>query len=285
MSERRVGDFLRSKPRESFVLSTKVGRLLNAPANAKEFRSETFWTSALPFEWHFDYGRDAVLRSFDDSLQRLGLNRVDLLLVHDLEPRSDWDAQAFAARLGEFGSGGGFAALEELRSDKSISGIGAGINQAESVTALLGRFDLDVVLLAGRYTLLNQDALEVALPTCQERDVGMVVGGVFNSGILATGAGEGAKFAYQPATPEIIDRVRQLERVCRDHRVDLASAALQFPLAHPAVVSVIPGAAHPGEVRQNVEGVSSSISGQFWRDLSERGLLRSDAPLPGEASS
>ena len=280
MSEHRVGRFLRSKPRSSYVLSTKVGRLVSRPAKPASFRPTAFWANALPFEWRFDYRRDAVLRSYEDSLQRLGVNRTNLVLIHDIELGAHGSAEALEARFDELDGGGGFGALEELRASGSIDAIGIGLNQAEAVRPFLERFDVDVVLLAGCYTLLESSALEEALPTCAERGISVVAGGVFNSGILATGIVPDATFDYRVASPEIVERVRRLIEVCKRHGVELGAAALRFPLAHDAVVAVIPGAATPGEVRENAAHLAQAIPDEFWVDLQREALLPLDVPVP-----
>jgi D-threo-aldose 1-dehydrogenase len=279
-AEHHVGRFLRSKPRDEFVVSTKVGRVLNRPRDPGSFRTDTSWGNALPFEWRFDYGRDAVLRSHEDSLQRLGLNRVELLLIHDLDVGVHGGEEAFAERLEELDSGGGFRALAGLRDEGAVAGIGAGLNEAGSVVRLLERFDLDVCLLAGRYTLLEQDALDEALPLCEERGVAVLVGGVFNSGILATGPAPGARYEYEEAPDEVVERVRRLAETCSRHEVELAASALQLPLAHPAVVGVIAGAESPEEVRRNLAHLERPIPARFWAALRDEGLIRADAPIP-----
>ena len=284
MSEHRVGRVLRSKPRDSFVISTKVGRVLTRPVAPASYRPSDAWSSGLPFACHFDYGRDGVLRSFEDSLQRLGLNRLDILLVHDLEPAAHGGEEAARSHIEELDAGGGFAALEELRVTGAVGANGAGHNDPDAVTVLLERFDLDVILLAGRYTLLRQDALDRALPACEERRISMIIGGVFNSGILAAAADEDGTFEYAPPSPEIRDRAGRLRAACDRHGVELAAAALRFPLAHPAVASVIPGGANPHQVRQNAERVARPVAAALWSELRDDGLLRRDAPLPAGAS-
>jgi D-threo-aldose 1-dehydrogenase len=279
-SEHRLGRFLRSKARDEFVVSTKVGRVLSRPRDPRSFQPTTLWANALPFEWRFDYRHDAVLRSFEDSLQRLGLNRVELLLIHDLDVGVHGGASAFAQRVNELDRGGGFRALAELRDEGAVDGIGAGLNESGSVARLLERFDLDVCLLAGRYTLLEQDALDEALPLCEERGVSVMIGGVFNSGILATGPVAGATYEYEEAPREVVERVRLLAEACSRHDVELPAAALQFPLAHPSVAAVIAGAESAAEVGQNLARFARPIPGRLWTALREEGLIRADAPVP-----
>ena len=290
MSEHRVGRFLRTKPRSSFVLSTKVGRVITRPPAPMDFRPDVFWSNALPFEWHFDYTRDAILRSFEDSLQRLGLNRVDLLWVHDVERGAHGGGDGVKERLDELDRGGGFAALSELRRSGAVQGIGIALNEDEAVPALVERFDVDSILLAGPYTLLEQGALEWTLPMCQARRIGVVVGKVFHSGVLATGLTRLAQFASDvPASPGyegppagLVDRVSVLAEVYGRFGVELGTAAMRFPLGHPAVGSVIPGAALPNEVRQNAERFVRRVPAALWRELQGAGLIRPDAPFPPE---
>ncbi|MCU1491830.1 MAG: pld1 2 [Acidimicrobiaceae bacterium] len=281
MSEHRVGQFLRGKPRDAFVISTKVGRVLHRPGPGKA-STATFWTSALPFDAHFDYRHDAILRSYEDSLQRLGLSRVDILFVHDLEPEAHGGDEGFDRRVEELEAGGGFAALEALRTAGEIGAIGAGVNDATAALALVRRFDLDAVLIAGRYTLLEQGALEALLPVCEERKIGVVIGSVFNSGILAGGGAETSTYEGEPAPEEIAERVGQLQHVCSRHGVALGSAALRFPLAHPAVCSVIPGAARPSEVTENARRLHWSIPPALWEELRSSGLIAREAPIPAD---
>jgi D-threo-aldose 1-dehydrogenase len=230
----------------------------------------------------FDYSYDGIHRAYEDSLQRLGLARVDLAIVHDLDlgyhaPQVRWDA--YAAQL----ITGGWRALQELRSAGLIRGIGIGINPLGMIPRFLEMFDdIDFFLLAGRYTLMEQGALDVELPACAERGVSIVIGAVFNSGILATGPVAAARYNYREATPEALHKVARIKAICDRYRVPLAAAALQFPLAHPAVVSVIPGPMRPGEARLNAQAYHHPISLDLWRELKVEGLLREDAPTPDQ---
>jgi D-threo-aldose 1-dehydrogenase len=279
LSEHRVGRFLRQRPRTEFLLSTKVGRLLHAPRDVAKYR-KVFWTGGLDFDYRFDYGYDAIMRSMEDSFQRLGLNRVDVLLIHDLDVythRSQLQVDAHLTRL----LTGGWRALAELRAGGMIGAIGAGLNDAGMMLRLLETTDLDFFLLALRYTLLEHATLDVELPRCVEKGVGLVIGGVFNSGIAATGAVAGAYYNYAPATPEIMQRVARIEAVCRRHNVPLPAAALQFPLGHPAVAAVIPGAFSPAQVAANIEAVRHPIPADCWAELKREKLIRADAPTPG----
>jgi D-threo-aldose 1-dehydrogenase len=276
LSEHRVGQFLRSRPRNEFLLSTKVGRLLHAPWDVAKYK-KVFWTGGLDFEFRFDYGYDAIMRSMEDSFQRLGLNRVDVLLIHDLDVFTHGSQLQVDAHLTQLLTGG-WRALVDLRAGGMIGAIGAGLNDAGMMLRLLETTDLDFFLLAMRYTLLEHDTLDVELPRCVEKGVGLVIGGVFNSGISATGAVPGATYNYAPATPEIMRRVARIEAVCRRHDVPLPAAALQFPLGHPAVAAVIPGAISPAQVAANIAGVRQKIPTDFWAELKREKLIRADAP-------
>jgi D-threo-aldose 1-dehydrogenase len=276
-SEHRIGRFLYTKPRDEFVLSTKVGRVLKAPRRAGAFDTG-FWTGGLHFDHVFDYSYDGVMRSFEDSLQRLGMNRIDLAIIHDLDFRHHIHAEKVSAYMAQLATGG-WRALEELRDAGVIRGIGCGINELGMIPRFLDLFDLDFFLIALRYTLAEQDTLTRELPYCSERNVGVVIGGVFNSGILASGAVPGAKYNYEDATPEQMELVRRLDAVCRRHGVPLAAAALQFPLGHDCVASVIPGAIAPEQVAANLRDFSHPIPDDLWAELKHEKLLREDAPL------
>ncbi len=273
LSERRLGEALRSRPRESFVLSTKVGRVLEPgtpPAGAY-----VELPSLVP---RFDYSEAGALRSVEESLGRLGLDRVDVLYIHDIDAFTH-GAEGAPARFREAMSGA-YRAIERLRREGRVRAIGVGVNEWEACQRAAEAADFDCFLLAGRYTLLEQEALESFLPLCERRGIGVVIGGPLNSGILATGPVPGATYNYRPAPPAILDRARRLERVCASHGVPLAAAALQFPLAHPAVACVIPGARSVGEVEQNVALLARPLPAALWRDLKAEGLVRADAPTP-----
>ncbi len=275
LSEHRVGSFLFQKPRHEFVLSTKVGRVLRAPAVKANFKAPLF-LGGLPFDHYFDYTYDGIMRSYEDSLQRLRLNSIDLLVVHDLELcHHGAELQTYMDQLTD----SGWRALEELRSTGEIRAVGAGINERGGIPRFLERFDLDFFVLAWPYTLLEQDALD-ELPLCQERGVGIILASVFSSGILVTGAVEGAKHNYQDAQREILVRVSHIEQVCRRHNVSMAAAALQFPLAHPCVASVIPGAQERHQVDENLSYFREEIPSALWEELKAEGFIRLDAPTP-----
>lgn len=280
-SEHRMGHALRGKPRERFVLSTKVGRVLIRPHDVSGPGPYSGrWAGGLPFDLRFDYTREGVLRSYDDSLQRLGMTRIDALVVHDLDLKFQQDEAGIAARLAELDRGGGFAALAELRSRGEISAIGAGINHVGMIPRFLERFEMDFFLVAMPYTLLDQPALDAELPLCVERGVAVVIGAVFSSGILARPAEPGAQYGYKPVEAGVRDRVARIEAVCRRHGVPIGAAALQFPLAHPAVVSVIPGADSAEQVRTNLQWMRIAIPPALWEALKGERLIRSDAPTP-----
>jgi D-threo-aldose 1-dehydrogenase len=277
LSEHRLGEALRGKQRDELVLSTKVGRLLRPGEPATTGHSQ--FPGSLPFAAVYDYSYDGVLRSVDDSLQRLGTHRIDILLVHDLDVWTHGSEEARRIRVQEF-MAGGYRAMIKLREQGAVRAIGAGINETAACQDLAERGDFDCFLLAGRYTLLEQAPLDEFLPLCARRNIALIIGGPYNTGILATGAIEGAYFQYAPATPEIMDRVRQIEAVCERHGVRLPTAALQFPLGHPVVATVIPGTRSPAEVAQNVEIFAPQIPPDFWAELKHEGLLRADAPTP-----
>ena len=277
LSEIRCGRALDNRPRSDFVLSTKVGRWFHPPAKPEAFQTD--WAGGLKFDLVHDYSYDGIMRAYEQSHMRLGMNRIDMLLIHDLDfwfHKTEAKVAAYLAQL--FTSG--WRALEELRSQGLIRAVGAGINELGMMPRFLDMLDIDFFLVALRYTLLEQETLETELPYCERRNVGIVIGGVYNSGITATGAVEGAKYNYQDATPSIMERVRRIEAVCRSHSVPLAAAALQFPLGHPAVASVIPGAIHPDQVRQNVENFRHAIPPALWSDLKSEGLISKASPTP-----
>ena len=277
-SEHRMGHFLRQQPRQDFALSTKVGRVYR-PADSPKFRTPP-WVGGLPFELRFDYTYDGIMRSWEDSLMRLGLNRVELLVIHDLDVGYHGAGEVLQNYRKDLESGG-IRALEELKSAGAIRGIGAGINDAGLVPYFLEAFELDFLLMAMPYTLLDQGPLKNTLPDCARKGVSIVIGSPFASGILATGPIEGAVYNYAPAEPAVIEKTRRIEAVCESHDVSLQAAAVQFPLGHASVVSVIPGATRPDHVTSNLENLKTIIPGSLWSDLKNEGLLAPDAPLPG----
>jgi D-threo-aldose 1-dehydrogenase len=279
LSEIRTGRFLDNKPRSEFVLSSKVGRWFFPPANPDAFDTG-FWAGGLRFDHVHDYSYDGIMRSYEQSQMRLGMNRIDLLLIHDLDFWFHATEAKVAAYLGQLFTSG-WRALDQLRSHGLIRGVGAGINELGMMPRFLDMVGLDFFIVALRYTLMEQDVLEAEFPYCERAGVGVVIGGVYNSGITATGAVAGAKYNYADATPEVMERVRRIEATCKAHHTPLAAAALQFPLAHPIVASVIPGAISPDQVRQNVENFRHEIPAALWSDLKRDGLLSERAPTPG----
>ena len=278
ISEHRLGNFLRQKPRDEFVVSTKVGRVLTATRDPASFDG-TPWAAPLPFDWRFDYSYDGIMRSYEDSLQRLGLPSVDMLLIHDLDfwfNQTEVKVNAYLSQL--FTSG--FRALEELRSTGAIKAIGAGINELGMMPRFLDLVDVDFFIVALPYTLLDQEVLDEEFPRCEEMGVGAVIGALFASGILATGPVAGAKYKYEDAPPEIIEKTRRIEAVCQRHGTPLRAAAMQFPLAHPITAAIIPGALEPAHVQGNAELLSHEIPAALWAELKQEGLLREDAPVP-----
>ena len=277
-AEHRLGRQLYRRPRKDFVVSSKIGRLLRRPLKSGPIaRGE--WLGGLEFDAVFDYSYDGVMRSFEDSLQRLGLNQIDLLLIHDLDP---WHFKT-EARVGPYMNQlytSGWRALEELRDAGVIKGIGAGFNLKETIPRYLELFDIDFFLIAMRYTLLEQDMLDHEIPLCEARGVGLVIGGPYNSGITATGSGPRAMYNYEPAGPEIQARVARMEAVCKRHGAPLAAAALQFPLGHKIVASVIPGAVSKAQVDMNLAAFNHRIPPDLWAELKHEKLIRADAPTP-----
>jgi D-threo-aldose 1-dehydrogenase len=277
-AEHRVGRALYRKPRDQIVISSKVGRILRRPFKPAPFEHGE-WLGGLEFDAVFDYSYDGVMRSFEDSLQRLGINRIDVLLIHDLDR---WHFKT-EAKVGPYMNQlftSGWRALEELRDQGVIKGIGAGFNTMGTIPRYLDLFDIDFFLIAMRYTLLEQEVLDEEFPRCAERGVGIVVGGTYNSGILATGAVPHAMHNYEPAQHDVLQRVARMEAVCSRYKVPLAAAALQFPLGHPIVASVIPGAISRMQVAQNLAAFNHEIPSELWAELKHEGLVRADAPVP-----
>lgn len=277
LSETRLNPFLRNKPRDDYVLSTKVGRLIQHCA-PKYRAGAGKWFDVPCRREHYDYSYDGVMRSFEHSFSRLGVDRIDILHVHDLCVFSHGSKEISDMRIEEFFGGGGYDAMISLRDQGVIKAISGGINEWEVCQTLAERGDFDLFLLAGRYTLLEQTALDSFLPLCQARGIGIITGGPYNSGILATGAKPGAFYNYDPAPAHIIDRVNAIETVCKAHNVRMIDAAFQFPLLHPAHVSVIPGGQGVNEMASNFQAAQADIPAALWTDLKTKGLLREDAP-------
>ncbi|MEQ9245831.1 MAG: aldo/keto reductase [Nitratireductor sp.] len=280
LSEQRFGQAIRRFGRDAITLSTKVGRLLEDCG--PDAVTPTAFVDTPQKKIVYDYTYDGVMRSHEASLARLGVERVDILLVHDVDVFTHGSQEASDAKVRELFDGGGYRALCELKEAGQVRAIGAGVNEWQVCERLLGLGDFDAFLLAGRYTLLEQEALDSFLPLCVKRDVGIILGGPYNSGILATGAIEGARYNYEPAPADILDRVRRIEAVCAAHGVKLIEAALQFVMGHPAVRTVIPGAMTPEEVEANIALFSRNVPAGLWSDLKGQNLIRPDAPTPEE---
>ncbi|GLS34166.1 D-threo-aldose 1-dehydrogenase [Mesorhizobium albiziae] len=284
LSETRLNRFLRGKPRDEYLLSTKVGRILEVCAPEERTGIGKFFDTPTRRE-RYDYSYDGVMRSFEASLERLGVDHVDILYVHDLDLFTHGSQAALDPKREEF-MRSGYSALVSLRDQKVISAFGGGLNESEASQWLAERGDFDLFLLAGRYTLLEQAALETFLPLCQQRGIGIVLGGPYNSGILAAGPKAGAFFNYSEAPQTVIKRVARIEAVCQRHGVRLIEAALKFPLMHPSVVSVIPGGQSVAEVRSNRSILNVEIPTALWDDLKGQGLMRPDAPtVAGKAAA
>lgn len=280
LSELRLGHFLRQQTRNDFILATKVGRLFRVPTDVEAYAaSPRSWEHALLFEHHYDYSYDGVMRSWEDSLTRLGLTHVDMLLIHDLDIGNMKSETLYGSHLGDLAKGG-IRALRELKATGRIGAIGAGINHLGTIPRFLDLIDLDFFLVASPYTLLDQPVLDLEFPLCESRGVGIIVGQVFASGILATGAIPGARYNYREAPPDVIEKVRGIEAVCARHGVPLAAASMQFPLHHPLVASIIPGAFAPEQVERNIATMRTVVPDALWVDLKKNGLLREDAPTP-----
>lgn len=276
-SELRFGAALRDRPREQFTLSTKIGRVLRALRPGETMPPGSRIGGLPGFAPRFDYSYDGVMRSIEQSCLRLGLSRLDVVLVHDVDRRNCGDL--FEQRFREVMEGA-HRALVELRDAGVIGAIGCGLNETEATLRFLREGDFDCMLLAGRYTLLEQGALTELLPECERRQCSIILGGPFNSGLLAGPVQDGAWYDYKPAPPEIIAHARRLEAVCARHAVPLPAAALHFVLAHPAVSSVIPGALSAEEIRQNAAHCRRAIPAALWAELRHEGLLHPDAPVP-----
>ncbi len=268
LSERRLGRALMGAPRDAYVLSTKVGRLLEPLPAPHAHDTEGFAVQAS-HRRVWDFSRDGVLRSLEASLERLGVDRVDIVYLHDPD-------EHYTEALDN-----AYPVLAELRSEGVIASIGAGMNQTAMLTDFARNTDMDLMMLAGRYTMLEQPALDELLPTCVEKRIGIVAAGVFNSGLLARPApSPGARYDYRTAPEELVARARRIAEICAQHDTTLPAAALAFPLAHPAVVSVCVGARSPDQVIRNCEEYARQPPPALWHKLTTAGLVRRDAPLP-----
>ena len=277
LSEHRLGRGLWHVERSGIVVSTKVGRVYHRPTDLRGFSTKP-WAGGLPFQLQFDYSGAGVRRSYEDSLLRLGLNRVDCLVIHDLDGIYHQGEQLQRHRAALEASG--WAELEQLRGSGEITAIGAGINNSSDMRYFLDHFDLDFFLVAMPYTLLDQKPLRDELPECLRRGIGIVIGSPYASGILATGPIPGAVYNYAAAPPEIIDKTRRILEACNEYGVSLQAAALQFPLAHPSIAAVIPGATSHEMVAANAANLRVPIPQELWSTLKKRDLILPDAPVP-----
>lgn len=272
LAEHWFGTALRSHPRDEFVLSTKVGRILRAKCETPAP------VDRLSFEYHYDYTREGTQRSLDDSLQRLGICRIDLVYIHDVNPR--WQGGDYERRFAEAMSGA-YPTLDRLREEGVVRAIGVGVKGADVCLRFARSGNFDYFMLAGGYTLLeNEFALDGFLPYCEQHGISVVVASPFNSGILALGVVPGATYFYTEAPPEVVERVRRLQAVCERHRVPLGAAALQFTLAHPAIVSVVCGYRNAVEAEINLRWVEWRIPSALWDELRHECLIPSHAPIP-----
>lgn len=267
LAERRLGAGLAGRPRADYVLATKVGRMLVPAGSAGESAGQDVYVEESGLEPVFDYSYDATLRSIDDSLSRLGVDRIDVAHIHDPD-------EHFAEALA-----GSYRALAELRSQGVIGAVSAGMNQSAMLTRFAREADFDCFLLAGRYTLLDASGLADLLPVAAERQISVVTGGVYNSGLLADPR-PGAMFDYAPAPAELVDRALAVRAVCERHGVPLKAAAIQFPLGHPAVASVVIGARSVAEIEENVAMFTHPIPEQLWSELKSEKLLAEEVPTP-----
>lgn len=274
LSEHRIGAALRSVPRGSVIVSTKVGRWMDA---GQPKGDGSGYVGGLPHPAVIDYSYDGAMRSFEQSLLRLGTDHIDILLIHDVDVWTHGDRmeQRFTEAMD-----GAYRALDRLRSSGAVKAIGVGVNEAEMCARFARAGNFDVMMLAGRYSLLEQGALTEFLPLALEKKIAVMLAGVFNSGILATGAKPGAYYNYKPAPPEILARVARIEAVCAAHGVVLPQAALAFCAAHPAVATIVLGAVTPQEVARNLDLVARAVPAALWRDLKAEGLLVAEAPVP-----
>ncbi|MCO5090186.1 aldo/keto reductase [Bosea sp. (in: a-proteobacteria)] len=274
LSEHRIGAALRSLPRERVILSTKVGRWMQAGAQKHDGSG---YAGGLPHPAVFDYSYDGAMRSLEQSLLRLGTDHVDILLIHDVDA---WTHGAGVEQRFTEAMEGAYRALEKLRASGAVKAIGVGVNEAQMCVRFAQAGDFDVMMLAGRYSLLEQGALAAFLPLALEKKIAVMLAGVFNSGILATGAKPGAFYNYEPAPPAVMARVARIEAICAAHGVALPQAALAFCAAHPAVATIVLGAVTPQEVRRNLDLVARPVPAALWRELKAQGLIAAEAPVP-----
>ncbi|WP_306917540.1 aldo/keto reductase [Rhizobium mesoamericanum] len=277
LAELRFGQMLRQQPRDQYVLSTKVGRTFHRPTDPATFKGE-FWAGGLPFQHRFDYTYDGIMRSYEQSLMRLGINTIDMLLIHDLDVAEIGSDDLVKAHFTDL-ERSGWRALDSLRHYGEIKAIGAGVNILGTIPEFVRRLDIDFFLVAMPYTLLDQTVLEEEFPLCEERNIGIIVGSPYASGILATGTSVPQPFYnYVPATHDMIEKTRRIEAVCERYNVPLKAAAYQYPLRHKIVASVVSGAGTTKQAAENAAQVDVAIPEDFWSELKSLKLLHPLSP-------
>jgi len=275
LSEHRLGHMLRQKIRNEFILSSKVGRVYS-PFNgdSKDFDGSP-WIGGLPFQYCFDYSAEGFERSYIDSTLRLGVNQIDLLVIHDLD--HGYHGKTVQKKLKELETG--FEWLNKMKTSGLIKGFGAGINEMQMMPVFMEHFDLDFFLVAMPYTLLDQSPLEEVFPACEKREIGIIIGSPYASGVLAVGSNYESTYGYAPPDNEILKKVKSIESICKEFDVPLKAASLQFPLFHPLVASVIPGILEREEVLENIQMIGHLIPAEFWFELKKFELLHPEAPV------
>jgi D-threo-aldose 1-dehydrogenase len=276
LSEHRLGALLRQHPRSEFLVSTKVGRVYRPAGRNEDARVQ--WKGGLNFGLRFDYSAEGFEASLEQSRLRLGQPAVDALVIHDLD--QGYHGAAYDGHMRDL-TGSGLAALHRLRADGEIAAVGMGINALEDFSRVADWIELDFFLVAMPYTLLDQAALHGPMRRCEERGIKVIIGAPFASGLLTNPSAQGLMYGYGPVPDDVRARALAIEAACREHEAPLMAAALQFPLLHPAVVSVIPGAVTPAQVRQNAANVARAIPGELWAALKARGLIDEAAPVGG----
>jgi len=282
LAEARMGAGLSRAKRDEILVSSKIGRIMDPFTKPPKPRSDVVspgFAGGHPHAPRFDYSYDGAMRSIEHSLLRLGLDRLDIVLIHDCDVWTHGPKEA-PARFKE-AMDGAYRALDKLRNEKVVRAIGFGINEADTCVKFARAGDFDVAMMAGRYTLIDQTGLKEFLPLALEKHMGVMLAGVFNSGILATGSGAGAKFDYAKASEAVVKKVKAIEEICRKHNVTLRQAAIQFALSHPAVVVTVLGAVKPEEVKANVHDASVAIPAALWADLKSAKLVDEAAPTKG----
>ena len=279
-AELRIGALLRELPRASYVLSTKVGRVTR-PCRGSVFAPH-HRPGGLPFTSDFDYGYDGTMRSIEQSMLRTGITSFDIVLVHDLDTFIHEDSRQLGAHYGK-AIDGGFRALAELKQAGIVRAIGVGLNEAPTCARLMRDADLDCVLLAGRYTLLDQTACDEVIPLCASRDIALIAGGPFNSGILAGTPQKDAPFHYRAAPIEVVDRAQKLHALAREHGTTLHAAALHFALTARVVAAVVPGARSPAEEISILDSYRTTVPQAFWQSAIKQGYIRADSPIEPNA--